>query len=428
MRFQLANDVIDLGAYLPRFLVLTGEDQWKRRAVQLCMDHLRSPYQAKIVTDYHWLEMELSNLMLYLEHNGALPDRVEVASLAALHFAGMVIEVHQRLSPAGRAALKGRLRDGLNSGFSSLYLEIEMALLLIDEGFDIEFPDLEGTGQADLFFANGPIEGEVECKSQSADAGRKIHRKDFYRFVDKIGPAILSRAQSTARDILIVTVTGRFPRDTQRQHEVADAAEGVLSDSGSQPVKSNWYKIELQPIDAFDLPSCADTHELHSACRRALGQDCHVAGLATESGVCLVVVRSEQQDDTSKPLLESLKKAQSQLSGTRSGFIAVQLNDIASRDLTLPHLRRRMSILANALFHKRETQLLAAVYFCAYAGLHYSDNGAGIPAFVCWNPRFANSTEGMPLRGGFSNSEFAKLLSVDPAETDPDDHVYGMDI
>ena len=150
MWFEHPNDPSKLTTYLPAFLAIAGQTRWKKRAVQLCNSLLESTYLAKIISDYHWLEMELSFQAASLEvfGNVAVHDRTS-RSLAALYFAGTLVEVHKRLSPKGRAALEGRVRHAMNpnSGFAALFLEMEIAAQLMVDGFDTEFPDLEGRGQ-----------------------------------------------------------------------------------------------------------------------------------------------------------------------------------------------------------------------------------------------------------------------------------------
>ncbi len=360
--------------FIPQFLTLTGEARWKKRAVQLGLEYVRSPWEAKIVSDYHWLETTLSALMIGWEFERAAPTQVDVQLLAALRFAGMIVEVEKRLSQSGRTALAGRLRDGLKTDFSSLYREMETALLLLEEGYDVDFPDLEGTSRVDLFFRKGPTKGEVECKSQSVDAGRKIHRKDFYRFIDVFGPTIESRAVSGANEIMVITVADRLSGNAVQQRELASACEKVFANPNLQPFKNDWYSLELQSIDVLDPSVRTNPHDLSAECRRVFGAQCHAAGMTTESGGSLVVVRSRKPDDTSKPILDALKKAQSQLSGTLPGFIAVQLDDIEPADLTLPHLCRRLALLTNHLFHVRDSNLLAGVYFCPYRSLHAAND------------------------------------------------------
>ena len=214
MRYTLANDLPGLAAYLPRFLDLAGGDRWRKRAVQLAESVNRSIFNAKIVADYHWLELELSRQMIIAKDLGRLVAKeVDLQSIASLYFAGTVVEVYERLTQVGQTTLEGRLRDGLKAetGFASLYLEMEIAQKLIDAGYDVAFADMEGTARYDLRFSNETFVGEVECKSLSVDAGRKIHRKDFYRFIDAVGPTLGERAATGAREVLVITLQGRLP-------------------------------------------------------------------------------------------------------------------------------------------------------------------------------------------------------------------------
>ena len=90
------------------------------------------------------------------------------------------------MSEKGKRVLSARILDALKAenGFAALYLELSLGQRLPTWDFDIELPDMEGTGQFDLLISQGAFAAEIECKSQSADAGRKIHRKHFYRFMD----------------------------------------------------------------------------------------------------------------------------------------------------------------------------------------------------------------------------------------------------
>ena len=330
--------------------------------------------------------------------------------LAALRFAAMIVELHSRLSKAGRKAIEGRLRDGLNSGFESLFLEVEMAQLLMDEGFDVSFPDLEGCGRVDLHFKKQQIEGEMECKSLSADAGRKIHRRDFYRFIAEINDVLLDRIESAARDLLVITVADRFPSDDNNRRILVNTSRKVLTASEPHPENGEWFTIEKQSLDVLRGIPMGGSEDFYAACRSAFGEQCHVAGPMLDGRSCLVVVASRKQDDTTKPLLESLKKAHEQLSPSVPGFIAVQFNDIEAKDLAQAKLRENSSAVCNYLFNSRESDFLAAVYFCAYASIRITEGHVGTPAYACWNPRLSASPDGLPFRSAVDDDTFARLI------------------
>ena len=146
---------------------------------------MRSPYQAKIVDDYHCVEVELALQLETFRRVGRLAvEDISVRTAAALDFALAAVDVHERLSERGKRILLGRLQDGLNKGFAGLFLEIDTAAQLIEGGYEVRYPDFDGGGGHDLDAASNNLSVAIECKSISADAGRKVHRRDFYRFMD----------------------------------------------------------------------------------------------------------------------------------------------------------------------------------------------------------------------------------------------------
>src|ERR1700676_3377080 len=158
MRFHVLPNPTILAEYIPKFLTIVGKDRWFKRVDQLDEEQRRSPYQWKIVADFHWLEMALSPQSGVLTKLGQLdPELVDTPSLAALLFAGTVVEAYARLTLKGQRTLEGRLRDALKAetGFSALYLELDLAHRLMAAGHDVNFPDMEGDGQFDLRFSHG---------------------------------------------------------------------------------------------------------------------------------------------------------------------------------------------------------------------------------------------------------------------------------
>ena len=427
MRFDPPS-VPTWGDRLPDFLLLVGEDRWWRRAEQLLKEANRSPYRAKIVEDAHWLEMELSHQLVFLRERGMLDSQdMGFRSRAALLFAATVVEVHRRLSRAGQVSLIGRLRDGLNSGFAGLYLEMDTAHGLLADGFEVAFPDFEGEAQYDLQFSRGTVCGEVECKSLSADAGRKIHRRDFYRFIDALAPDTFQN-KSIQHPVLIIVLNDRLATDDARQRELCEAATRAFARPGDIVTNAlGSIRCEAMPVPLFERLS-ASPADGYAACREAYGDNCHVAGAFIEEGGCIVVMRSLRVDDHSKPQIQAIKDAAAQLSSAHPGIVAIQYEDIVTSDLTRPHVRRRAALLANSLFHdpRGKYSHIAAVYHCAFGGFYNYANVIVRPAFVGWNPNWKGSVHGMPFRDTIPNSEFAKLLGVDPSATDPDDFQYGV--
>jgi hypothetical protein len=415
----LQNDSAALADCLPEFLKLAGYDRWKRRAVQLAQDACQSPSLGRIVHQYHWLEISLSEQIIILETCGKLESgTLSLEAFAALQFAQMVVEVHQCLSSAGKLVLTGRIRDALKAenGFASLYLELDMARRLIEAGFELEFSDLEGIARYDLRFWNHRVEGEIECKSLSGDAGRKIHRKDFYRFMDAVSPQMVSRVESSANEVLLVTLNNRLPADTKSQLQLRSATRRLLENATLKHIQEGFFQIEREPFSKrLASASYQDIKEFYKTCRSAYGDNCHVSGILTPNARCLVVMRSEREDDHSKPIQDALKKATTQLSTTRPGFIAVQFDDIDPCDLLSLHLRRRTGLISYYLFHACAADHVAATQFSIYGGLSASDRGIAVAAIGCPNPKSKfnlSPTDYPSFLVSMPDAEFARLLGT----------------
>ena len=115
MKFRLQGDVATSTACLPEFLTLAGPERWKKRAVQLARYASQSPALAKIIFDYHWLELALSEQAIALEIGTVAKNDTSLDTLAAMQFAQMTVEVYRAISRKGQNALLGRIRDSLKA-------------------------------------------------------------------------------------------------------------------------------------------------------------------------------------------------------------------------------------------------------------------------------------------------------------------------
>jgi hypothetical protein len=327
-----------------------------------------------------------------------------------------VVEVHKRLSPSARRVLEGRLRDALNAenGFAPLYLEMDVARMIVASGGDITFPDAEGSGAFDLLVNSEERPYEVECKSISVDAGRAIHRKDFYRFMETLIPAIDRHWTSGRHDILTLTLRGRLPANSVAQQNICLIVEKTLRGQQVQLTGTDIVSVERH--------ACSDIAQMHAftgpsgdqLLRARFGSHAHIAGGFTDAGGCIIVVRSDREDDTSLPILEAMRKGASQLSTRRPSFIAFQFQDIEPADLLKVHLRRRMAILSYAVFGHYGAAHVNASYFCGYGASVAYGGTVGTPAFLVMNPKptFLIDSHGVAFLKHVPDAEFAELIGA----------------
>lgn len=422
MRVAIPSEQTDLGDYIPRFLRLVGKERWFERVDQLDTDQQKSPFLWKIVKDYHWLELAISFQSDVLAKEGHL--RLELCDapiLAALNFAATTVEVHSRLSRVGQRNLEGRLRDGLKAetGYSSLYLELDLAQRLMDAGYDVNFADLEATAQFDLRFDRGKFTGEVECKSLSADAGRQIHRKDFYRFMEALSPVLMEQQALRRPEVLLITLERRLSSSISDQAELRAATRTMLEDRGQTILAGDGFELERRDFNAVQFgASFSDTKAFYSACSEAFGPNTHVAGALTEDAGCLVVMCSKRENDTSKPMLEAMRKASSQssqFSTQRPAFIAVQMHGLNPADLMLPHIRRQAGILSYALYGHYNASHVNCTYFTAFGAVVVRNGLVGTPAFAIPNPKPASPVgpaDASPFLAGISDEAYAAAIGA----------------
>jgi hypothetical protein len=129
-----------------------------------------------IGANYHWLELLLHDQANTIAARGRLQPPLIIEDFAVLHFIAMVMEIHARLDVRGKRALQGCLRSALSAetGFAVLYLEMDIARRLLDAGFDVEFPDLEGNRNMISYFTT------VACRAKSnAKVNRPMRPQDL---------------------------------------------------------------------------------------------------------------------------------------------------------------------------------------------------------------------------------------------------------
>ena len=89
--------------------------------------------------------------------------------------------------------------------------------------------------------------GMIECKALSADAGRKIHRKHFYCFMDVISHDLLDRiASSGPTEVILITVSDRLSSHVQRDTPLVQAVTALLRSRETSQIVGKDFEIVRQ--------------------------------------------------------------------------------------------------------------------------------------------------------------------------------------
>jgi len=378
---------------------------------QLISGAMSSPYQAKIAEDYHWVEIELALQLDSFRQRGYISmGDVSLRTAAALDFAYGAVNLQQKLNERGRRILLGRLRDGLNNGFAGLFLEIDMAMQLAEGDYQLRYPDFDGAGDHDLDAIRDNVSIAIECKSISADAGRKIHRRDFYRFMDLLQPGGTPPTSVTSSVAVVVTMADRFPADRPSQDQIASHVRELFQAGPGTRRTGNGYNVNTERFESVDF-STATSNLTAATLRSRWGENSHVAGVNIEGMWNIIVVRSAREDDSSREALAARKKAVKQLPVDRPGIIALQYEEIAVQDLQKPAFRRRLAILDAAIYQDKRAAHVAGIYHCAFDGRWLHAGQLGKPAVATWRSRQHGALMGEALGASLNDLQFTRLLS-----------------
>lgn len=358
---------------LAALIALLDAARWQRRADTLLATS--AAYDLKIVDDHYWVEMEWARCWMDLQRRGRLPKTLTQRSVAALEFAEATVATSRALSPSAQRVLMGRLRGGLNSGFADLYQEISMSAQLQAAGWTVRFADMERTARHDIDAVRDGLTICIECKSLSADAGRKIHRRDFYRFATLAQPE-LSAAPARGAEAVVVTMANRLPAARPEHLAIVGHIRQCMTTQVGQRIGGRGYTVHREVLAPSVLSSPATNgqsltgvEDLATLVRNRYGSNCHVAGHATPGGIRLLVVVSAREDDPSRESLAARTKAASQLPPDKPGIVSLQYGEITSADLFTDHLKRRLTILDTHFLTGGRAEHVIAVHHSAFDGL-----------------------------------------------------------
>lgn len=406
MQLQFDQDIGRLQGYLPRFVAMIGVKAWDKRAAALVQQARGTAFQSYVIQRYHWLELEIAHLRRWRRKAGGLSARMESAtSTSALQFAAACVEVDQNLTHRGRAEFRGRLRDALKSdcGFAPIYLEVLHAIGLSSHGFDIDLPDLEKNARFDVAGERNGCVFAVECKHVSADAGRRIHQKDFYRIIDDLYDTLVPPGSTTAIPaVILVTLDDRLSAaDTARRDLVRAIRQISVEPLGSKVRGTSFEVSKVSYAEHFGLEPITDQKLFQERAQKSFGADCHAVTTADRYAGLTIVMRSLVGDDHTKPQLDALRAAARQLPSDRPAFVALQFDDLDFSELFYPHVAERLNVVANYFFATRESSHIGAVLFSAYRpSMSVDPVNQWNPMVICWNPAFDEEWKvGLPFQG-----------------------------
>jgi hypothetical protein len=246
---KLIAEIVDKDAHreFRRFLEATGRSNWERKLAKInSLPTFRSPSPnaylsyltsrnplVEAIQTYFFLEREGKSL-----HKNATPDLMKAC--------GYLKVINAILHEGNAAAVRPVQSQVLDDEtVRSFLFELDIAINFFRRGHEVKFVDLQGIDTYDLSVSDGESELEVECKTKSADAGRKITRGNFYLLCDVLAADLVPLTESFA---LLFKTDGRLSGSQELFHSAAQEIKGCRT--------AGRYngQVENLRFEIFNLP------------------------------------------------------------------------------------------------------------------------------------------------------------------------------
>jgi hypothetical protein len=219
------------------------------RSNHFLRDYLRSEYD---------IAYQLDRLRRLVATHGTVPHEAcsDTRIFPSLAFAAQVLEVLQMSSTKHARAFVKRVRTAFSSSenMHGLRLELQAATHFVRRGHRVVWHRLKNEGSFDLLIENLGAGGlEVECKSISADTGRRINRRDALEFLGELWNDLSTVAQSLRSGLAVVlTVPYRLPANAEVRAALArEVIACIVAGSGSS--LSGGANVRIQSFDTTTI-------------------------------------------------------------------------------------------------------------------------------------------------------------------------------
>ncbi|MCY4014260.1 MAG: hypothetical protein OXG82_16275 [Gammaproteobacteria bacterium] len=219
---------------------------------------------------------------------------------------------------------------------------MKVASHLMSRGYDVIFHDLEGGRGYDFLAAKEGVSVEVECKHMSGDAGRKIHRKELYRFGDRAALWMRNHLASLTTGLFVrLTIPDRLESGDQYQKALCTFLGQALL-SGEPDAERDGNRIQVQEFDVeqvagpwlaagkFDRTEMEArlTHHFGLAHKNAL------LYLRPHQSVVALLIQSDQKDNVLNAMHAELRKStKDQFTGELPAILCCHLADLTQEQM-----------------------------------------------------------------------------------------------
>ena len=247
-----------------------------------------------------------------------------------------------------------------------IFFELDTALHFWGMGFDIEWiepSDISGVRIAEFIASTDSMTIEVECKSKSADSGRKILRKQFYRLIDDVAIDLVSD-KLTGR--ISISVPDRLPSNENWKKQLIREITKCL-DTGLDRIElvdGTIISQNLKRAEKILIPAPSPSNILDIQSSRK--PHAHIAILAqanqeTITNPLVFEVESRSEDKFIDSIFNEMGKAKHQLTGKHTAVISIFMPEVNTFESL--GTNSALELIAKKFFQKQSNSHIFAVSF-----------------------------------------------------------------
>ena len=152
---------------------------WKRRWNEWAEQEKVNPFLADYFDNQFRIERSFEVTYDYYLSRHKAPQ-LDPLGYELFSFLALLVGVHARLSAEGQVRLAGSVRHALgdNAGLVPVEVELRVAAHLMQNGFDVEFTDLEGRERFDLLATKPGLDIEIDFAPDRPDRPDRGARPD----------------------------------------------------------------------------------------------------------------------------------------------------------------------------------------------------------------------------------------------------------
>jgi hypothetical protein len=318
-----------------RLVALAGERAFRARLTELGARTGGPGLTARALQQRHAAELLSARILA----RGRATTEAE-RTLATL--AQTLVHAAHTLPPAGRARLRAHLAEAL-TGAATLVPLLHVARAAhahAARGFAVEWTGFASETPHDLEIRREGATAELVCDVVSAEAGRSVHRGDWFAFVDRLNPDLQAwLAAHPGRYLLKMTLPTGLAGEA-----AANALHARVMDMLSTDRRTAAEPEMVLKLDPLVVAAAADQTALVDGLRAQFGPEAHLAVTATPAGRSMFVMaaRAGREDEVAAAIARHCGPMAARLSGRHPGILALLVEDVAGGEWRA--LRERLEI------------------------------------------------------------------------------------